>query len=207
MLADSTLPPVPNGTVSSGPTAVSNEPEVTATHDTMGHGSMSGKVSAADKKFMTEAAQGGMEEVELGRLAAANGSDADVMYVHRGLPGVPEEEAQAQAVQIVGKLSSLLYAIAIPSALLRPWIAGAIYVLVALIWLVPDRRIERALRVRVIRIGKQLALAVELESGCFDLAPHRVLVVGGMEMILREPHRVRHLIRPVVDDDVDAEFA
>jgi glutamate-ammonia-ligase adenylyltransferase len=36
------------------------------------------------------------------------GSDADVMYVHRGLPGVPEEEAQAQALQIVGKLSSLL---------------------------------------------------------------------------------------------------
>ncbi|MGO4806707.1 bifunctional [glutamine synthetase] adenylyltransferase/[glutamine synthetase]-adenylyl-L-tyrosine phosphorylase [Arthrobacter sp. 2MCAF15] len=36
------------------------------------------------------------------------GSDADVMYVHRGLPGVPDEEAQAQALQIVGKLSSLL---------------------------------------------------------------------------------------------------
>ena len=36
------------------------------------------------------------------------GSDADVMYVHRGLPGVPEEEAQQQALQIVGRLSSLL---------------------------------------------------------------------------------------------------
>ncbi|WP_432395594.1 bifunctional [glutamine synthetase] adenylyltransferase/[glutamine synthetase]-adenylyl-L-tyrosine phosphorylase [Pseudarthrobacter sp. L19] len=36
------------------------------------------------------------------------GSDADVMYVHRGLPGVPEEEAQQQAARIVGKLSSLL---------------------------------------------------------------------------------------------------
>jgi glutamate-ammonia-ligase adenylyltransferase len=36
------------------------------------------------------------------------GSDADVMYVHRGLPGVPEEEAQKQAAQIVGRLSSLL---------------------------------------------------------------------------------------------------
>ena len=50
--------------------------------DTMSHGSMShdtmGKVSAADKRFMTEAAQGGMEEVELGKLAAANGADADV---------------------------------------------------------------------------------------------------------------------------------
>jgi len=47
-------------------------------HDSMGKGSMSGTVSAADKKFMTEAAQGGMEEVELGRLAAANGADPDV---------------------------------------------------------------------------------------------------------------------------------
>jgi [glutamine synthetase] adenylyltransferase / [glutamine synthetase]-adenylyl-L-tyrosine phosphorylase len=36
------------------------------------------------------------------------GSDADVMYVHRGLPGVPEEEAQLQAAQIVGRLSTLL---------------------------------------------------------------------------------------------------
>ncbi|MET3947755.1 glutamate-ammonia-ligase adenylyltransferase [Arthrobacter sp. UYCu512] len=36
------------------------------------------------------------------------GSDADVMYVHRGLPGVPEAEAQDQALQIVSRLSSLL---------------------------------------------------------------------------------------------------
>jgi uncharacterized membrane protein len=42
-----------------------------------------------------------------------------------------------------GKLSLLLYAVAIPSVLLSPWIAVGIYVLVALIWLVPDRRIER----------------------------------------------------------------
>ncbi|HSN34919.1 MAG TPA: bifunctional [glutamine synthetase] adenylyltransferase/[glutamine synthetase]-adenylyl-L-tyrosine phosphorylase, partial [Arthrobacter sp.] len=36
------------------------------------------------------------------------GSDADVIYVHRGLPGVPEDEAQQQALQIVSRLSSLL---------------------------------------------------------------------------------------------------
>ncbi|MEO3932864.1 bifunctional [glutamine synthetase] adenylyltransferase/[glutamine synthetase]-adenylyl-L-tyrosine phosphorylase [Micrococcaceae bacterium Sec7.4] len=36
------------------------------------------------------------------------GSDADVMYVHRGLPGVPEDEAQHQALQIVSRLSNLL---------------------------------------------------------------------------------------------------
>jgi uncharacterized membrane protein len=44
-----------------------------------------------------------------------------------------------------GKLSPALYLIAIPSAFLRQWIAGAIYVLVALIWLVPDKRIEHVL--------------------------------------------------------------
>ena len=36
------------------------------------------------------------------------GSDADVMYVHRALPGFTEEEAQEQAARIVAKLSSLL---------------------------------------------------------------------------------------------------
>ncbi|HEU4647632.1 MAG TPA: TMEM175 family protein [Gemmatimonadales bacterium] len=41
------------------------------------------------------------------------------------------------------KLSLLSYGIAIPVALLRPWIAGALYVVVVLLWLVPDRRIER----------------------------------------------------------------
>jgi len=44
-----------------------------------------------------------------------------------------------------GKLSLVLYAIAIPSAFLNQWIADGIYVFVALTWLVPDRRIERAL--------------------------------------------------------------
>jgi glutamate-ammonia-ligase adenylyltransferase len=36
------------------------------------------------------------------------GSDADVMYVHRALPGFSEEEAQEQASRIVAKVSSLL---------------------------------------------------------------------------------------------------
>jgi uncharacterized membrane protein len=45
-----------------------------------------------------------------------------------------------------GRISPVLYVMAIPSAFLSQWIAGGIYVLVALIWLVPDRRIEHALR-------------------------------------------------------------
>jgi uncharacterized membrane protein len=44
-----------------------------------------------------------------------------------------------------GKVSPVLYLVAIVVALRLPWLAGAIYWFVALIWLVPDRRIERAL--------------------------------------------------------------
>ena len=42
-----------------------------------------------------------------------------------------------------GKTSPLIYAVAIPVAFLRPWMAAALYVACALMWLVPDRRIER----------------------------------------------------------------
>jgi uncharacterized membrane protein len=41
------------------------------------------------------------------------------------------------------RLSPVMYAVAIPVALVRPWISGVIYATVALIWLAPDRRIER----------------------------------------------------------------
>ncbi len=44
-----------------------------------------------------------------------------------------------------GKLSPALYFIAIPLAFVSAWIANGVYVLVALLWLVPDRRIERVL--------------------------------------------------------------
>jgi len=45
-----------------------------------------------------------------------------------------------------GKLSPVLYAIAIPVAFWRQWLSLGVYVVVALIWLIPDRRIERVLR-------------------------------------------------------------
>jgi uncharacterized membrane protein len=41
-----------------------------------------------------------------------------------------------------GKLSLLIYAVAIALAFVRPWIAIALYVVVALMWFVPDRRIK-----------------------------------------------------------------
>jgi uncharacterized membrane protein len=44
-----------------------------------------------------------------------------------------------------GKASPLLYVLAIGAAFVDPRIAGGLYVLSALLWLIPDRRIERAL--------------------------------------------------------------
>ena len=44
-----------------------------------------------------------------------------------------------------GKISPALYFIAIPLAFVSPWIASSLYVLVAVLWFVPDRRIERVL--------------------------------------------------------------
>ena len=42
-----------------------------------------------------------------------------------------------------GKVSPILYAIAIPTAFWSRWISLSLYVSVALIWLIPDRRIEK----------------------------------------------------------------
>ena len=44
-----------------------------------------------------------------------------------------------------GKLSPLIYAVAIPAAFWAQWLSQGLYVLVALLWLVPDRRIENTL--------------------------------------------------------------
>ncbi|HEY6361115.1 MAG TPA: hypothetical protein VIX63_08420, partial [Vicinamibacterales bacterium] len=49
---------------------------------------------------------------------------------------------EAVGQDLKGKASLVLYGAAIPLAFLNQWISDAIYVLVALIWLVPDPRIE-----------------------------------------------------------------
>jgi len=56
--------------------------------------------------------------------------------------------AQAVGKDWKGKLSPLFYLAAIPLAFVSPWIAGALYVLAALLWLIPDPRIERKLENR-----------------------------------------------------------
>jgi len=55
--------------------------------------------------------------------------------------------ARAVGRDLKGNLSPVLYVAAIVAAFERPWLADAVYVAVALLWLVPDRRIERALAV------------------------------------------------------------
>jgi uncharacterized membrane protein len=42
-----------------------------------------------------------------------------------------------------GKLAPLIYCVAIASSFFNVWVACGLYLLVALIWLIPDRRIER----------------------------------------------------------------
>jgi uncharacterized membrane protein len=54
--------------------------------------------------------------------------------------------ARAVGKDFKGNVSVVLYAVAIPLAFFIQWAAQAIYILVALMWLVPDRRIERALK-------------------------------------------------------------
>jgi len=51
--------------------------------------------------------------------------------------------ANALGSDFKGKVSIVLYLVAISLAFVSPWLACAVYVLVAIMWLVPDRRIER----------------------------------------------------------------
>jgi uncharacterized membrane protein len=51
--------------------------------------------------------------------------------------------AVAVGTDVKGRLSPMLYLIAIPLAFVNRWLSGALYVATALMWLIPDRRIER----------------------------------------------------------------
>lgn len=62
-------------------------------------------------------------------LIRANGRDSAV--------------AEAIGSDVKGNLSLVIYAAAIPLAFVSPWIAYALYVVVALMWFVPDRRFVR----------------------------------------------------------------
>jgi len=59
--------------------------------------------------------------------------------------GVQSTLARAIGRDFKGNLSVLIYVVAIPVAFLNASVAQAGYVLVAAMWLIPDRRIERTL--------------------------------------------------------------
>jgi uncharacterized membrane protein len=62
-----------------------------------------------------------------------------------GEHGAQSMLASAYGRDAKGKLSSALYGAAVALAFVSPWISLALYVAVALMWLVPDRRIERVM--------------------------------------------------------------
>ena len=59
--------------------------------------------------------------------------------------GAQSRLARAVKRDVKGKLSVVCYTVAIALAFVNQWISDALYVLVAIMWLVPDRRIERVL--------------------------------------------------------------
>jgi uncharacterized membrane protein len=59
------------------------------------------------------------------------------------LHGQDSEFAQALGGDAKGKISALAYTTAVALAFVSHWIADALYVLVAMMWLIPDKRFER----------------------------------------------------------------
>ena len=76
-----------------------------------------------------------------GRRGVLHPQDHD----HRGSgPGLDARGALGSDVK--GKISPVIYIVAVPIAFLNHWVALALYVLVTLMWFVPDRRIESMLQ-------------------------------------------------------------
>jgi len=60
--------------------------------------------------------------------------------------GVDSILAKAVGKDLKGKLSPVLYVIGIVAAFFSTWVAGTIFIIVALLWLIPDSRIERTIK-------------------------------------------------------------
>ena len=59
-----------------------------------------------------------------------------------GTTAASEPLALAVGSDVKGKLSLAIYVVSVPLAFVNPWISISLYVVVAAMWLVPDRRIE-----------------------------------------------------------------
>jgi uncharacterized membrane protein len=79
-------------------------------------------------------------------LLAAVAYYAVQLTVFAGHSGPQLREAIGRDLK--GKLSPAMYLTGIALAFVTPWLAVAVFVLAALVWLVPDRRVERYLAVR-----------------------------------------------------------
>jgi uncharacterized membrane protein len=68
---------------------------------------------------------------------------AIIIHAHGG-SGSPL--AKALGSDVKGKVSLVAYIAAIPIAFYAPWVSGALFVAVAMMWFIPDRRIEKMVR-------------------------------------------------------------
>jgi uncharacterized membrane protein len=68
-----------------------------------------------------------------------------LVHILIALHGEDSLLARAIGNDFKGKISPVLYMIAIPAAFVNAWFSYGLYVLAAIIWLIPDRRIERVL--------------------------------------------------------------
>ena len=57
----------------------------------------------------------------------------------------PDEARLAEAIgpDTKGRISPVIYVVGIVAAFVAPWVSFALYTVVGLIWVIPDRRIER----------------------------------------------------------------
>jgi uncharacterized membrane protein len=76
-------------------------------------------------------------------LLAAFAFTVLVQTIYRGQSG--DRLRQALGANLKGKVSPVIYVTGILLCLVNPWLGLAAYTVVAVIWLVPDRRVERFL--------------------------------------------------------------
>jgi len=81
-------------------------------------------------------------------LLAASYAGISQMRALAACHGPESYLAKALGSDKKGRFSMVAYAVAIPLAFLNSWAAYGVYILVALFWMVPDRRIEKVLPVR-----------------------------------------------------------
>ena len=102
-----------------------------------------------------------------------------------GAQGPHSNLAAAVGRDLKGKLSIAAYVVAIPMAFVHQWISDALYVAVALLWLVPDRRIEAQFR-SVLLLGLAAVALAPAVARAQTIPPR---TYGALRWRLIGPHR------------------